>query len=524
MRETEQERAIEKANGYGLRIVLRRVGMVVLLAGNMVLAQNTIQPRDRLRGDITESQKVTLSGNVHPALERAQSEVAVNASFPMEHMILLLQPEAAQQAALDQLVTQQHDPQSSQYRHFLTPEQYAAQFGVSPNDIDKITGWLRQHGFRVEEVTANHLSIVFSGDAYEVQNAFKTEVKQYRVNGEVHHANSSNPQIPAELAGVVKGVVKLHDFHARSFSRGSRIIGSETQPMYTVSPTTHYLAPADWAMIYNVRPLYTANLNGTGQSIAVVGRSNVKLSDIESFRSQFGLPVNDPTVILAQGSDPGFTADGDSTEATLDVEWAGAIAPGAQVKFVIAGSTATADGVDLAAMYAVNHNVAPVLSMSYGSCESEMGASGGPTSGTELAFYNSLWQQAAAQGISVFVSAGDSGAAGCDDSGASKGTARAVNGICSSPYATCVGGTEFSEGSNVSQYWLNGNNPILGTAQRYIPETAWNEECKQRRHGIGWGWRRGEHRVRKTELANWHGRTRRCAPRCARSSVQCCRT
>ena len=457
------------------RTFLRGVALTVLMTGNLVWAQSTTRPQDRLRGDITESERITLPGNVHPALAQAQSQKSVSANFPMDHMILLLQPDQAQQAALDQLVAQQHDPQSSQYHQFLTPEQYAERFGVSQNDIEKVTGWLQQHGFQVEEVTPNHLSIVFSGDAYAVQNAFNTEVRQYSVNGEIHHANASDPQIPAALAGVVRGIVKLHDFQTRSFSRNLQVVGQATNPLDTVSSSIHYVGPADWAMIYDVRPLYASNLNGTGQSIAVVGRSNVKMSDIQSFRSQFGLPANNPTVTVAQGSDPGFLSNGDSVEATLDVEWAGAIAPNAQVKLIVSSSTATADGVELASLYAVNHNVAPVLSVSYGTCESELGASSGPLGGTELAFYNSLWQQAASQGMSVFVSAGDSGAAGCDNTNATTGTQRAVNGLCSSPYATCVGGTEFKEGSNTSLYWLGGNNAVLGTAQSYIPEVVWNE-------------------------------------------------
>ena len=461
--------------------------MAVLFGASMVSAQSTIRPQDRLSGDITQSERVTLPGNVHPALARADRVAAVDASFPMQHMILLLKPAVAQQAALDQLVAEQHDPQSSQYHQFLSPEQYAAHFGVSQNDIERVTGWLAGHGFQVEEVTPNHLSIIFSGDANAVQNAFNTEVKEYRVNGEVHHANASDPQIPAALASVVKGVVKLHDFHTRSFSQGLRVIGDASRPMYTASPTTHYLAPADWSMIYDVRPLYLTNLNGTGQSIAVVGRSNVKLSDIQSFRSQFGLPASVPSVIIAQGADPGFAGNGDSTEATLDVEWAGAIAPGAQVKFVVSSSTATADGIALASSYAVNHNVAPVLSVSYGACETEMGAASGSISGTEMAFYNSLWEQAASQGISVFVSAGDSGAAGCDGASSSAGTQRAVNGICSSPYVTCVGGTEFHEGTNVGQYWLGGNNSVLGTAQSYIPEVVWNESATNGGTGLAGG-------------------------------------
>ncbi len=108
--------------------------------------------------------------------------------------------------------------------------------------------------------------------------------------------------------------------------------------------------------------------------------------------------------------------------------------------------------------------------MSYGSCEQEMGAA-------ELAFYNSLWEQAASQGMSVFVASGDAGAAGCQRGNATSGTSAAVNGLCSSPYATCVGGTEFNEGANAAQYWSATNSSAYGSALGYIPEAVWNESA-----------------------------------------------
>ena len=452
------------------RCAVHSAALAVLMAENLGWAQGTIQPHDRLKDAIAETGMIALAGSVHPAVAHAVSSAAVDAGFSMEQMILSLQPDAAQQAALDRLVAQQQDPRSDQYHKFLTSEQYAARFGASQNDINKIAEWLSRHGLTVEEVAANHLSIVFSGSARAVQGAFKTEVKQYRVNGEVHHANVSDPQIPAALAGIVKGVVKMHDFRARPFSRGLRLLEQTALPSFNASSAAHYLGPADFSVIYNISGLHISGFNGSGQSIAVVGRSNIQLTDIASFRSHFGLPSNTPAVIVAQGADPGFTADGDAVEATLDVQWAGAVAPRAAVKLVLAAGTAASDGVDLAALYAVNHNVAPVLSVSFGSCEADMGS-------TEVAFYNSLWQQAAAQGISVFVSAGDSGAAGCDSASAVSGTTRAVNGICSSPFATCVGGTQLNEGANPGWYWLPGSNPTLGTAQRYIPEMVWNESA-----------------------------------------------
>ena len=365
------------------------------------------EPANRILGAMDESSRITLVGSVHPAIAAATSSTAVDASFPMQHMILMLQPDSVQQAALDTLVKQQYDPQSSSYHQFLTPDQFAARFGASTSDIGKVSAWLVSQGFQIDEVSPNNLAIVFSGNASQVQAAFKTEIRQYVVNGEVHHANASDVQIPSAFAGVVGGLVKLHDFHAKPFATGLKIAGQST------SGSTHSLAPADYAIIYDINSLYTAGVNGSGQSIAVLGRSNINMSDVQTFRTDFGLTANNPAVIVAQGSDPGVTANGDAVEATLDVEWAGAIAPKANVKFIIAASTSAADGIDLAAMYAVNHNVAPIIGVSFGSCEADMAAASAPSgSGNELTFYNALWQQAAVEGISVFVASGDSGAAG----------------------------------------------------------------------------------------------------------------
>ena len=233
--------------------------------------------------------------------------------------------------------------------------------------------------------------------------------------------------------------------------------------------------PADWATIYDLNPLYGAGTKGTGTSIAIVGRSNINVSDVAAFRSATGLSENNPTVILA-GANPGLVS-GDQDESTLDVEWSGAIAPAATVKFVVGESTQTTDGVDLAAQYIVNHATAPVVSTSYGSCEQDMGS-------TELAFYNALWEQAASQGMSAFVSSGDSGASGCDLSSAAKGTGKGVNGLCSSPYSTCVGGTEFNEGSNAANYWSATNSASYGSALSYIPEKVWNESASDSGTGL----------------------------------------
>jgi subtilase family serine protease len=445
-------------------------GALLLAAANLcaLTPAASTAPRsqtDRILSRIDEAQVVTLQGNMHP-LARAEFEVgAAPAETRLERMMLLLQPSPSQQAALDALVAAQQDSGSPAFHRWLTPAEYAARFGVSPSDLARIGAWLTGHGFTLNEIAASRRLIIFSGTAGQVADAFHAEMRRYRVNGALHLANAQDPQIPVALASVVGGVVGLNDFRHAAQMRPPRSLGARPQLNLNGS---NYLFPADFAAIYDLNPLYGAGTTGTGVSIAVAGRSNIVLSDIAAFRAAAGLAANTPAVVLT-GTDPKLV-QGDQDEATLDVEWAGAVAPAARVTLVAGDSSAATDGVDLAAAYIVNHALAAVVSTSYGSCEQAMGA-------TELAFYNSLWEQAASQGMSAFVASGDSGAAACDLGSATRGTVAAVNGLCSSPYSTCVGGTEFNEGSNSSQYWDASSGANRGSALGYIPEKVWNESA-----------------------------------------------
>lgn len=457
-----------------VRTFLLFVAAVIVLA---MLSKGFAQSsalRNRIAGPIVDSDVVTLMGNVHP-LARAESDRGtVDPETRLERMVLVLEPSAAQQSELDALTEAQQEPNSGLYRQWLSPQQYGARFGVSSSDLARITGWLASHGFTVEPLPAGRRLVLFSGTAQQVSDTFHTEIHRYAVNGVTHIANSQDPQIPKALAPVVAGVLSLHDFRRASASHPARQVAEPT----TVRPEntqggTHYLFPADYATIYNLNPLYAAGKTGSGASIAIVGRSNINLDDVRSFRSASGLIANQPTVVL-DGANPGLVS-GDQDESTLDVEWSGAVAPGAAVKFVVAASTSTSDGVDLSAQYIVNNKTATVMSTSYGNCEAYMGSG-------EMAFYNSLWQQAASEGISSFVSSGDSGAAGCNGGGSSRGSMAGVNGLCSSPYSTCVGGTEFNEGS--ANYWSGANGAGGGSALSYIPEKVWNESASDGGSGL----------------------------------------
>ena len=453
---------------------LRRTSAGVFAATVFVttlMAQNvtavTTQPHDRITISANNGPTIVLSGNVHPLTAGVNSQPLVS-EIPMQRMILLLKSDAVQDSSLEELIAQQQNPKSSQYHQFLSPQEFGAHFGISQGDLDKTVAWLTSHGFTIDEIPAGRRSIVFSGTSSHVAAAFNTQVRQYTTQGATHIANATDPQIPAALADVVGGIVKLHDFKHKPSLVSAQALpkNSLASGQFTASNGSHYLSPADYFTIYNLKGLYSNGVDGAGQSIAVIARSDISMTDVELFRQSFGLPANDPTIVMVN-SDPG-TLQGDATETTLDTEWAGAIAPKAAIKVVTAASTNSADGIDLAAQYAVNHNVAPVITLSYGSCEAYMGSAG-------TAFYNALWQQAAAQGQTVLVSAGDSGAAGCNGGGDSQGSMTGVNGLCTSPFSTCVGGTEFNDGGNPGQYWLPGNNTVYGSATGYIPEGVWNE-------------------------------------------------
>ena len=210
-------------------------------------------------------------------------------------MLLVLKPDPAQQSALDALTAAQQDPTSPLYHQWLTPEVYAEHFGASSADIEEVQSWLERNGFQVEEIAASHQALVFSGTAAQVESAFQTTMRTYRIAGQQHIANASDPMIPAALAPVVVGVVSLHDV----FSAPQHTAPIKAKSSYTVKPeytagTAHYLSPADYATIYDISSLYHQAYDGAGETIAIVGRSDISLSDVRSFRSTFGLPAKDP--------------------------------------------------------------------------------------------------------------------------------------------------------------------------------------------------------------------------------------
>jgi len=452
----------------------------VLCIGTVAAAQvpSTAESRSLITQPLDEQQRTVLHGNTHPLTRTALDRGAAPTDLPMRRMTLVLGRSAEQETALREFLDGQQTKGSANFRQWLTPEQFGKEFGPAESDLAAVEAWLKAHGFQVAGPTKGRIAIEFSGTAGQVQEAFHTSIHKYEVNGEEHWANSGDPSIPTALASAVKGILTLHNFprHAEFTLRAAQVpLKADTSPSplftFTSGNKTYYgLGPTDFATIYNVLPLWNAGIDGTGQTIAIVGETNIHLTDIETFRSLFGLPAKNPVVIL-NGVDPGIA--GDEPEAVLDVSWSGAVAKNATIDLVVSASTETSLGVDLSALYIVDNNLAPVMSESYGECEATLGNTGN-------AFYNALWQQAAAQGITVVLAAGDGGSAGCDnfDSEIFASDGLAVSGFASTPYNVAVGGTDFDQTTKPSNYWSVSNNATTGaSALGYIPEVPWNQSC-----------------------------------------------
>jgi len=443
------------------------------------LSQAATQPL--ITQPVEESHLTILKGNTH-TLARPEFELGTApATLPMQRMLLVLKRSPNQEAALRKLLDDQQDKSSPSYHRWLTPTEFGKQFGPTDADIQTITSWLQSHGFQVG-TTKGRTVLEFSGSASQVQEAFHTTIHNYIVNGKQHWANASDPSIPTALTPAVAGVLTLHNFLKKpqlhlSKERIPAKIRPGKRPELTLSGGTHAVSPADFATIYNVNPVYNDNRFGALTTIGVVGRSNLYSADgagqdvsdfRQNFLSQFG---TGNFQIILNGPDPGDLGGGDEAEATLDATWSGAVGYGASIDLVVSASTNTADGVDLSEVYIIEYNLAEVMTESFSTCEAL-------STSAQATGVSALAEQAAAQGISYFVSTGDNGAEGCDDQDVETVAAGpvSVNLLASTPFTVAVGGTVFNDNANPSLYW-NSTNSNQESALSYIPEDVWNQSC-----------------------------------------------
>lgn len=439
----------------------------------------------RITQVVDDSVLTTLKGNVHPLAKLQYDKGPANPSLPADRMQLVLQRSPGQEIALRQFLGSLQDPNSAQYRKWLTPEQFGAQYGVSDADIQTVSTWLASQGFKVNKVNKAHTIIDFSGSIGQVQTAFHTQIHSFTVNGEQHLANISDPQIPAALTPVVAGLSSMNNFfpkpqHSKPMPGKYDKASGKLVPAFSVGSGTtsdpYYLfvGPGDAATIYdspnawNTKFSGTTSYTGTGVSIGIAGDSNIATSDVTDYRSLFGLPAATPTVVV-DGNDPGV--NGDVLEFLLDLEVSGGLAPGATQTLYIAADTNLDSGVNLALNRALDDNAVSILSLSYSGCKAFLGT------GTNQ-FINALWEQGASQGITITVAAGDAGPAGCDDFDTQEQAQNGlqVSGYASTPFNIAVGGTDFNfTASNFTTYVSPTNTANLTSALGYIPELPGND-------------------------------------------------
>ena len=253
-----------------------------LLAANFAYAKSKktstsvaqVPDGPRITQQIDENKRVTLTGNTRPEANAAFDRGAVSDAFDVDHMFLLLQRSPGQERAVDKFIDSLNDRKSPNFHHWLTAEEFGQRFGVAQEDVQTITNWLESHGFRINQVYPSRIMIDFSGTAGQLRAAFGTSIHQLDVNGEIHVANVNDPQIPAALAPVVKGINSLNDFKPEHMyePKSQYTVGGCADTSFPTEPGTncYFVTPQDNAVIYNLNALWNAGISGQGQTIAVV--------------------------------------------------------------------------------------------------------------------------------------------------------------------------------------------------------------------------------------------------------------
>ncbi len=464
----------------------RKVGFASFCVGALVflvaISPANAQTRPGLiTRNIEEAKRVTLRGNLRQEAIRQNDRGPVPDNLLLEHMLLQLRRSPQQEQALQEFINELHTQGSPNFHRWISAQEFGTRFGLAQTDLNAIVQWLQSHGLQANTIYPSGMVIDFSGTARQVSQTFHTTIHHVAFKGERHIANMSDPQIPAALAPAIMGVVSLNDVKPVALHKMRK---ARTNYTFDSFGATYALVPPDLATIYNLNPLFGAGYAGQGQTIVLIEDTDVySAADWTTFRSTFGLsgyssgsfttihpgPSGGPN----NCSNPGVIAPNDA-EAILDAEWASAAAPGATLQMASCADTTTTFGGLIAIENLINgHGQAPaIMSISYGQCETENGA-------TANAAYNSAYQQAVTEGVSIFVSAGDSGAAGCDNSVSAATHGVGVNAFASTPYNVAVGGTDFSDtysGTN-NLYWNSTNTSTFASALSYVPEIPWNDSC-----------------------------------------------
>ena len=484
---------------------------LMLVAPAALVAQTSASlATSRIIQPIDENVRATFKGNVRQDLATVPDLGPVEEGKPL-HLYLLLQRTSAQQADLDNLIQRQQQVTAQEYHKWLTPQEFGARFGASPEDIAKITAWLESHGLTVRSVLNNASMIDFAATAGQVRDTFHTELHYFNIRGGKYLANVKDPQIPAALAPVVagiKGLIKIpaltnhtkarqaaYDNETHRWRINNPTAADKASPAWTDGGGNYYVTPQDFYTIYQVNPVFTGGNLAATATVAVIEESDIEYGtvnsttgvatggDVATFRTLFGVPGklnmhvfhgSGTVTCTAPGIDP--NGIGEDVEASLDAEWINTTAPSANLIFMSCDQSPD-NGIFTSMAALIDNSLSDVMSLSYGESELFYGSS-------DYAAQDTLYAQAALQGQSIFISSGDSGSDNADQNTNGTATSGINVSAFAAPTVTVTGGTDFSDyydafegGPAQSTYWSATNSAHYGDALSYVPETAWNESC-----------------------------------------------
>ena len=482
----------------------RKLSLGVLATmGAFALGLNATASAGVISRAIDDSKLVTLVNNTRPEATALNDRGRIDDKTKFGGMEIILRRSPEQEAAFEHTIADLHNPHSPNYHHWMTSAQIGENFGLGDDDLGKVTSWMSSHGLKVKAASPDRTFISFTGTAGQISAAFHTEIHILSVNGETHFANMSNPRIPSALAPAIAGVISLNDFkphtnYIRQFKHASPS-GTVSSGCFPATPTgTHsgsftnrcfMVTPGDLAAIYNMSPTFSSGITGQGQTVVVVEDTNVyKMAAWNTFRNIMGLSGYTHATFnqvhptgAAACANPGIIWGNDG-EAILDAEYASASAPDANIVLASCSDTGTTNAT-FGGLKAIQNMIAApnppkIFSMSYGECETLNGAASN-------AAFNTTYQSAAAQGISIYVSSGDESATSCDANQTRATHGIGVSGFMSSQYDISVGGTDYADTTNRNNatlwqtYWNDNALAANGyaSAKSYIPEIPWNDSC-----------------------------------------------
>lgn len=335
------------------------------------------------------------------------------------------------QSDLASLLSDLNNPRSPRYHQYLTPQEFAAQFGPTADQVQQVKDYLQQQGLTVTNVSPNGLLIDATSTVAQAEAAFRVTINNYVLGANAFFANAAPPVIPGSLSSIITSIggldnsVKMHPlYHLSGPSHGKSKSAFTVHAKASPNATQTGFGPPDLNGAYDGTPLQTSALQGSGQTVAVFELDGYQSSDISAYLQNYSLGSPSISNVLVDGFNG--SAGAGAIEVELDIEVVAAMAPKA-TQIVYEGPNST-QGVNDTYNKIVTDNKAQITTISWGECESQSG-------NAELQTLDNIFSQGAAEGIAMYAASGDSGAYDCND------TNLAVDSPAGDPNITGVGGT-----------------------------------------------------------------------------------